>query len=96
MMLKLSCAATTANIAVVQVALVVLLTGCASAPPATVEVRVPVLVSCVTTVPARPDYEFGKLTLAASEGEKVLALARDWPRARKYEGELEAVIAGCR
>jgi len=25
----------------------------------------------------------------------VLALARDWPRARKYEGELEAVVAGC-
>lgn len=73
-----------------------LVVGCASAPPATVEVKVPVPVPCVTAVPARPEYEFGKLTLAASEGEKVLALARDWPRGRAYEGALEAVIAGCR
>ena len=73
-----------------------LVVGCGTAPPATVEVRVPVLVPCVTTVPARPEYEFGKLTLAASDGEKVLALARDWPRGRKYEGALEAVIEGCR
>ena len=74
----------------------VLLAGCASAPPAPVEALVPVYVSCVTAVPPRPDYEFGKLTLAASDGEKILALARDWPRGRKYEGELEAVIEGCR
>lgn len=25
----------------------------------------------------------------------ILALARDWARGRKYEGELEAVVAGC-
>lgn len=76
--------------------LAVLLAGCGTAPPATVEVRVPVYVPCVTVVPARPDFEFGKLTLAASDGEKVLALARDWPRGRAYEGALEAAIAGCR
>lgn len=77
--------------------LALLLAGCASTPaPVTQEVKVPVYVPCVTAVPARPDYEFGKLTLVATDGEKVLALARDWPRARKYEGELEAAIEGCR
>ncbi|MET3135277.1 hypothetical protein AAKU55_005585 [Oxalobacteraceae bacterium GrIS 1.11] len=75
--------------------LAVLLAGCAGAPPAIQEVKVPVFVPCVLSVPSRPDFEFGKLTLAASDGEKILALARDWPRGRKYEGELEAVIEGC-
>lgn len=76
--------------------LAALLAGCAGAPPATVEVKVPVYVSCVTAAPARPDFEFARLTPAAADGEKVLALARDWPRGRTYEGLLEAVIEGCR
>lgn len=71
------------------------LAGCASAPPVPVEVRVPVYVPCVPSVPARPTYEFGRLPASASAGEKVLTLARDWLRGRKYEAELEAVIAGC-
>lgn len=75
--------------------LAALLAGCAGAPPATLEVKVPVYASCVRGVPPRPDYEFARLDVAAPDGEKVLALARDWPRGRKYEGELEAVIAGC-
>ena len=29
------------------------------------------------------------------DGEIVLALEQDWPLGRKYEVELEAVIAGC-
>ena len=68
----------------------------ASAPPAPVHVEVPVMVPCAGEVPARPLYEFDKLTLAATDGEIVLALARDWLRGREYEGELEAVVAGCR
>ncbi|MET3132850.1 hypothetical protein AAKU55_003131 [Oxalobacteraceae bacterium GrIS 1.11] len=73
-----------------------LLSGCAGAPVlATQAVNMPVYVSCVKSAPTRPDFEFGKLGLAASDGERVLALARDWPRGRKYEGELEAVIEGC-
>lgn len=75
--------------------LCLLLTACAAPAPATQQVALPVYVPCVQTVPARPDYEFSKLGLVASDGDKVLALARDWPRARKYEGELEAVIEGC-
>ena len=73
----------------------VLLAGCASAPPAPVRVEVPVMVPCIGEVPERPAYEFEKLPSTATDGEIVLALARDWPRGRKYEGELEAVIAGC-
>ncbi|MES2262074.1 MAG: hypothetical protein V4724_26435 [Pseudomonadota bacterium] len=74
----------------------VLLAGCAGAPPVTQRVEIPVFTPCVKVVPARPDYEFGRLGLDASDGAKVLALARDWPRAMRYGGDLEAVIAGCR
>ena len=75
---------------------VALLAGCGAAPPITQQVDIPVFTPCVKEVPLKPDFEFGKLPLDAPDGEKVLALARDWPRGRKYEGELEAVIAGCR
>jgi hypothetical protein len=71
--------------------------GCATkSVPATREVQVAVMVECVKNVPARPANEFEKLTTAASDGEKVIALARDYPRSQKYEGELVAVIEGCR
>lgn len=59
----------------------VLLAGCASAPPATQIVEVPVYVPCVKDVPSAPAYEFDKLPLDAADGEKVVALARDWARA---------------
>ncbi|MGK5032500.1 hypothetical protein [Janthinobacterium sp. MDT1-19] len=75
--------------------LVLLLTGCGSAPLAPQRVEVPVFTPCVKVVPQRPAYEFDQLTPAATDGEIVLALARDWPLGRKYEVELEAVIAGC-
>ena len=75
--------------------LILLLAGCGSAPLAPQRVEVPVFAPCVKVVPQRPAYEFDQLTPAATDGEIVLALARDWPRGRKYEGELEAVIAGC-
>lgn len=75
--------------------LVLLLAGCSSAPPAPQLVEVPVITPCVKAVPQRPAYEFDKLTPAATDGEIVLALARDWPRGRSYEVKLEAAIAGC-
>lgn len=74
--------------------LVLMLVGCA-AKPITQEVKIPVYVACVKNKPTRPAYETEKLTAAASDGEKVLALARDKPTHLKYEGQLEAVIAGC-
>lgn len=75
--------------------LVLLLAGCGSAPLAPQRVEVPVFTPCVKVAPKRPAYEFDQLAPQATDGEIVLALARDWPRGRKYEGELEAVIAGC-
>jgi len=77
-----------------KIILAVLLAGCGSAPPQLVEI--PTFTPCVKVVPQRPAYEFDQLTPAATDGEIILALARDWPRGRKYEGELEAVISGCR
>jgi hypothetical protein len=74
--------------------LLILLAGCAT-KPATVEVKVPVYVSCVKAVPARPAFAAPVLSTDASEGEKVLAIANDTLRHFKYEAQLEAVIAGC-
>lgn len=71
-----------------------LLAGCGTAPP-TQTVYVPVHTPCVKDEPMAPVYEFDKLPLDAPDGEKVLALARDWLRGRKYEGELEAALASC-
>lgn len=75
----------------------VLMAGCATAPPpATQTIQVPVAVPCVKAAPARPAFEFDQLPATANDGDKVLALVRDWARYRKYSGELEAVLVGCR
>ena len=73
--------------------LILLLAGCAT-KPATVEVKVPVYVPCAKAVP-RPVFAAMALPADASEGEKVLALARDTLLHFKYGAQLEAVIAGC-
>jgi hypothetical protein len=78
-----------------KIILAVLLVGCASAPPAVQRVEIPIFTPCVKVVPKWPVYEFDQLAPGATDGEIVLALARDWPRGRKYEGELEAIIEGC-
>jgi len=72
-----------------------LLAGCGTTSPATQTVYVPVHTPCVKDALEAPAYEFDKLPLDAPDGAKVLALVRDWPRGRKYETELEAVITGC-
>ena len=73
----------------------VLLAGCGTMPPATQTVYVPVHTPCVKDAPAAPVYEFDKLPLSTPDGKKVMALARDWVQARKYENELGTIIAGC-
>jgi hypothetical protein len=72
------------------------LAGCVTSPLNVQEVKVPVRVACVKHEPVRPDYETKHLTPDASDGAKILALARDWLRSRKYEGELEAAVEGCK
>ena len=54
------------------------------------------MVPCIGDVPQRPTYEFDQLAPSATDGEVILALARDWVRGRAYEGVLVAVIEGCR
>ena len=76
-------------------AVVGLLAGCSSAPPAAQRVEIPVFTPCVKVAPQRPAYELDKLPSTAADGEIILALARDWSRDRKYEAELEPAIAGC-
>lgn len=51
-----------------------LLAGCATNAPTGQEVKVPVRLPCVGTVPGAPVYEFDKLIAAASNGEKVCGL----------------------
>lgn len=75
--------------------LAALLAGCGTAPPATQTVYVPVHTPCVKGVPPAPEYEFDKLPLHVPDGVKILALARDWPRGRKYESALSAAMAAC-
>lgn len=76
--------------------LVLMLVGCASAPLVPQRVEVPVFIPCVKTASQRPVYEFDQLAPSSTDGDIILALARDWPRSKKYEGELEAIIEGCR
>ena len=70
-----------------------LLIGCAT-KPATVEVKVPVYAPCAKPVP-RPTFAFPLMAADASDGEKVLAMARDTLVHFKYESQLEAALAGC-
>lgn len=72
------------------------LAGCANAPSVPQVVQVPVYTSCVAAVPAKPKFEFGSLAKIATDGDKILALARDWPLGRAYELQLEAIIEGCK
>lgn len=78
-----------------KIILVALLAGCTTVPSAPIRVDVPLMVPCLGEVPVRPAYEFEQLAPSATDGEIILALARDWMRGRKYEAELIAVISGC-
>ena len=81
----------------VVILIALLLGGCATTDGViTHEVKVPVHVKCIKQTPAKPEYETPQLDKNAADGAKIIALARDWARSRKYEGELEAVIEGCR
>lgn len=75
-------------------AALMLLAGCATPPPVQ-QVKVPVYVPCVSAAPVRPLFAASSLASDASDGEKVLAIARDLPLHLKYEGELEALLFGC-
>ena len=77
------------------VVFVLLVSGCGAAPPVVQEVKVPVYRPCVTANPPQPTFATRTLAPGSSNGEKILAVARDLPVHLKYEAQLEAVIAGC-
>ncbi|UOD30691.1 hypothetical protein INH39_02795 [Massilia violaceinigra] len=72
-----------------------LMGACAGTPPVVQEAKVPVYMPCVKSTLARPAFAVSALTPDASDGEKILAIARDVPVHLKYEAALEAIIAGC-
>ncbi|CUI05279.1 hypothetical protein [Massilia antarctica] len=71
------------------------LAGCGTGTQAIRTVRVPVRSPCIGALPARPLFATQTLMPDASDGEKVLAIARDLPLHLKYEGVLEAALAAC-
>lgn len=75
--------------------LLVPLVGCSTARPAIQTVRVPVRTPCIGALPPRPLFATQTLMPGASDGEKVLAIARDLPVHLKYESALEAALAAC-
>lgn len=57
-------------------------------------VKVPVSVPCLTWVPERPVYEFGRGPMPAPDVAAKM-LAKDFERADLYGQEWEAAAAGC-
>lgn len=83
----------------VGLAALLLATGCATTPVPVVtpaRVNVPVPVSCVTEVPARPGIANDADLAALPDGPLVLALHRDRLALRAWASELEALLAACR
>lgn len=81
--------------------LAVLASGCSMLPtdppaPMVTTVQVPVAMSCIDTVPARPALISDADLLALPEGNFVTALHIDRLRRDGYEAQLEALIEGCK
>ena len=76
---------------------ITLMCACTSNRPATQDVNKIVSIPCLKSndVPTRPAYESYTTAATASDGDKVLAITRDWARSRPYEARLEAIIKGC-
>ena len=79
---------------VMMLELVLLLTGCASAPPAPQVVDVPVAVGCLGGVPVRPvsRYGVGDWPGDKAAAQAALADANAW---EEYATGLEGAMAGC-
>ena len=80
-------------------AFIAILSGCATTEPVinTViqKVEVPVAVPCKVTVPAKPDYNFDKVTVDQDVFDKTKALLADRKLSQGYEGELIAALNTC-
>lgn len=68
------------------------LMGCAQK---VVEVKVPVRVACVESIPAKPTMEFDALRVSDSIGQKVSALLIDNSSLKADSEQLRALLVGC-
>jgi hypothetical protein len=76
--------------------LLLMLTSCATLnPPKSIEVDIPVAVSCVSHIPDKPNFISDEVLLTYTQGNFVTALHVDRLERQSYEAELEAVLAGC-
>lgn len=84
-------------------ALALLLAGCASTPPPIVrvvkepiEVKIPVPVPCIASVPSKPDWAMDNPKLRNADVYALgLAALQEIEQRRRYESELEALLKGC-
>jgi len=73
-----------------------LLSACETIPPPPQIVNVPVAVSCVTTIPARPFVHTDLALSALDDFNFVLAIFSDRRNLLDYTAELEAVLSACK
>jgi PBP1b-binding outer membrane lipoprotein LpoB len=76
--------------------LVLLLSGCALvSPPKVVQVKIPVMVSCIQSMPTKPSFITDVELIKMIEGNFVTALHIDRMKRQSYEAELEAILTAC-
>lgn len=76
-----------------------LLIGCATTtlkPPTIIEVKVPVIISCIKKLPLKPQFKKDAELVAMGNAEFVTALHIDRLLRDAYIAELEAVVEGCK
>lgn len=72
-----------------------LLSGCATVPPQSIQVKVPVPVPChAPTIPV-PDWALDHLSKNATLYDQVKAMIVEIEQRRAYEAELEAAVKAC-
>lgn len=64
-------------------------------PPPVREVKVPVLVPCITAMPAKPAFAVDALPLGSDVWQQMAALRAERLQRKGYEQELEAALTGC-
>lgn len=75
----------------------VYMTGCATNQPKPpfVEIKIPVRISCVESVPVKPAFKSEAELKAMNDNRLANTLLFERITGQIYMGELEAVVAGC-
>jgi type IV pilus biogenesis protein CpaD/CtpE len=82
-------------------ALALLLAGCATQPTVQVikepvEVKIPVPVTCISSVPPKPNWVMDNPNLRNADVYTLgLSALQELEQRRRYEGELETILRGC-